>query len=181
MFKRNTPHENRIFTEKSYYKYENMIFRISLDILRDKHLAEDAAQETACKIVKYCDRVKLFNSAEEKNYIAAIARNTAINVYNKHNKLIYENYEDSEEVPDASVSSNPDEYVITNESVDMIIAELKSLGEKYSDPLILSRVYKYSIKEISDILGVPERTINHRIKRGTEKLKARFKNGDKNE
>lgn len=181
MFKRNTPHENRIFAEKLYYKYENMIFKISLDILRDKHLAEDAAQETACKIVKYCDKVKLFSSDEERNYIATIARNTAINVYNKHNKLVYKNYEDSEEVPDASVSSNPDEYVITNESVDMIIAELKSLGEKYSDPLILSRVYKYSIKEISDILGVPERTINYRIKRGTEKLKAKLKKGDKNE
>ena len=181
MFKRNSIHENRIYTEKLYHKYENMIFKISLDILCDKHLAEDATQETAYKIVKYCDRVKLFNNDEERNYIAAIARNTAINVYNKHNKMIDESYTDSKEVPDVSVSSNPSEYVITNESVDTIIAELKSLGEKYSDPLILSRIYKYNIKEISNILGVPERTIKHRMKRGTEKLKEKLKKGDKNE
>ena len=42
-----------------------MIFKISLDILCDKHLAEDATQETAYKIVKYCDRIKLFNRDEQ--------------------------------------------------------------------------------------------------------------------
>ena len=181
MFKKTKTHKNRIFTEQLYYKYENMIFKIALDILRDKHLAEDATQETAYKIMKYCDRVKAFNSDEERNYIAAIARNTAINSYNKHNKIIIESFVDSKECSDVSVSSNPDEYVITNESVDIIIDELKRLGEKYSEPLMMHRLCTYTVKEISEILGVPERTIKHRIKRGTEKLKAKLKKDDKNE
>ncbi len=181
MFKKNKTHNNRLYTEYLYYKYENMIFKISLDILKDKYLAEDATQETAYKIMKYCDRVRAFGNNEERNYIAAIARNTAINVYNKNNKITNESYADNDEALDHSISPDPGEYVITNESVDAIIAELKNLGEKYSDPLILSRIYKYSIKEISDILGVPERTIKHRMKRGTEKLKAKLKKGDENE
>lgn len=181
MLKKNKTRNKKLYTERIYHKYENMIFKISLEILKDKSLAEDASQETAYKIMKYCDRIKSFEGDQERNYIAAIARNTAINIYNNHNKITLENYDDISGLPDNSPSSNPDEYVITNESTDTIIKELKNLGAKYSDPLILSRIYKYSIKEISEILGVPERTIKHRMKRGTERLKETLKKGDENE
>lgn len=181
MLKKNKTRNKKLYIERLYHKYENMIFKISLDILKDKYLAEDASQETAYKIMKYCDRVKYFEGEQERNYIAAIARNTAINVYNKHNKIAEESCEENDEIPDDSPESDPEEYVITNESVDKIINELKNLGTKYSGPLILSRIYKYSIKEISDILGVPERTIKYRMKCGTEKLKEKLKKGDESE
>ena len=165
-----------VHAEQIYHKYKNMIFKISLEILQEKSMAEDAAQETACKIIKYSDRLREFSDAEERNYIAAIARNTAITLSNKRNRD--ESYPESEYIPDRNIESNPSEYVITNESVNAIVAELKKLDEKYSEPLLLQKLGHYSIKDISDVLGAPERTVKYRIHRAKQILKDKLKNID---
>ena len=72
---------------------------------------------------------------------------------------------------------NPEEYIISNESVNLIVQAIRNMDDKYSIPLRYQKFNKYSIEEISDIMGVSVRTVFYRINKAkkilAEKLKKR--------
>ena len=170
--------ERKTIIERVYKDYGDMIFNISLNILRDRSWAEDATHETLIRIMKYSDKLNGLNSAQAKNYIARIARNTCIDLHNRRARddKVTVRTEDFE-VIDAD-GADPEEYIITNESVQKIAEKLRTMDSKYRDPLTLQKFNKHSIKEISEILGVSERTVNYRIERAKQILSDLLKKGD---
>ena len=53
-------YEERLKIEQLYYKYRNLIYKVSYNILQDKYMAEDAISETFERVKKkYIELMKL--------------------------------------------------------------------------------------------------------------------------
>lgn len=173
--KNRTPKE---IVERIYKNYGDMIYGIALKILRDRSRAEDAAHETIIRIMRYSDKLTELGGVQAKNYIARIARNTCIDLRNRINRDDSATaYAEDMDIIEAE-NTDPEEYVISGENVRIIADELRRMDKKYRDPLTLQKFNKHSIKEISEILGVSERTVNYRIERAKKILKDSLKKGD---
>lgn len=167
--------------ERLYRKYRNMIYKIARGILSDSELSEDALQETIIKIMKYYPKIEPLSGDAERNYIAAVARNTAINIYNKRHKASDFERLDETEICDERRLVSPDDYAITAENMRKISEEYKSLDLKFRDPLTLCCLCGYGFKDISEILGISERAARYRVNRGKQILAEKLKRGDEDE
>ena len=79
----NTP--DSVFN-KIYNEYNQLVMRITLSILRNKELAEDAFQAAFITIAQNADKIS--DSPEKtENYIRKIAQSAAINIYRKNEKI----------------------------------------------------------------------------------------------
>lgn len=163
--------------EQVYKEYRNLVYTIAYAILRDNELAEDATQETMLKLLKHSDKIDPDKKAETKNYVARVARNTSFDFYNDR-KRDQSAHEFAEELMIKTQSANdendPEKYVITNESVNRIIDEIRNMDPKYSDPLRFQKFNGHNITEIADIMGVCERTVHYRIDKAKRILKAKL-------
>ncbi len=162
--------------EQIYYKYRNIIYLIAFNILNDIDLSEDAVQDTIEKILKNIDKINFNNETEEKNYIARIARNASIDVSNKQKRFFkVSGYAEDIHFDKEIADINPEEYIITSDSVSRIVDGIRNMDTKYRDPLILQKFNKHSIGEIARLQGTSERTIHYRIKAAKAQLAALLK------
>ena len=157
--------------EQLYKEYKNLIYSIAYDILKDDEWAEDALQDTVLRLLKHADKIEPEKKTETKNYIARMARNRSIDLYNSR-KRTDSTYEFAEEIDieEQSEKNDPEQYVVTNESVAQIIEEIRNMDPRYSDPLRFQKFDRYSIEEIAEIMGISVRTVHYRLNRAKEIL-----------
>ncbi len=154
--------------ERLYRSHRALIYKIAYEILNDEAWAKDASQETLARMLKYHDKLPFDAPVEAKNYIARIARNTSIDIYNKRKK--YNNLAaQSENLP---IADNPvEELYITKETVNEIVEIIRNMDTKYSDPLRFHKIDKLTVEEIAEIMGVSVRTVYYRIEKARELIK----------
>ena len=163
------------FIEQIYEKYKWLIYRIAKEKLGEHYLAEDVVQETLIKLMKYPNKlveVSERSAAEEKNYVSRVANNAANDMLKRRSK--YSNNTDTAEAeltPDTHGYSNPERYVISQDSEKRIIEAIGSLDRKYRDPLLLQRSNGFTVGQIADIVGVSESTITKRLAKAKSILK----------
>jgi RNA polymerase sigma-70 factor, ECF subfamily len=69
----------------------------------------------------------------------------------------------------------PFEAVLEKEGSEYIWAAINALGEKHRIPVILYYVYDLKIREIADILEIPEGTVSSRLHHAILKLENKLK------
>ncbi|GIO39623.1 RNA polymerase subunit sigma [Paenibacillus antibioticophila] len=142
-----------------YQRHVDRVYRLCYIYLKNPVDAEDAVQSVFLKLIKY---PKMFNDRDhEKAWLTVTARN--------HCKDVLKSWWKTRRValdalPEAS-SWNGDEP-----SRD-VLARLLSLPEKYKTVLYLYYFEEYSVKEISEMLGYKESTIQTQLFRGRKRLK----------
>ncbi len=155
--------------ERVYAKHRNMIYLTAYDILKDTALAEDAVQETVAKLIRYSDALNEEKEIPTKNYIVRVAKSVSIDIYNRREKERAEELND-EEVAQLKAEFDPQEYVITKESVNTIVKAINDMDDKYRLPLLYSRINGHSAEQIADIMGISERTVYSRLKKAKQIL-----------
>ncbi len=125
--------------------------------------AEDVVQNAWCRIVKSLDAIDFSkNERVIKSYILTIVSN-----------------ESARFLRERSVEHEPEQAVEEEDFVEQlqlreryraVVEAIKRLDEKYSNTLYLHYVMERSVKEVADMLGVPEKTVYTRIQRGKKKL-----------
>ena len=78
------------------------------------------------------------------------------------------------EVSDHGNEVSPEYIVLQKNEVDMIQRLVASLPEKYRIPIYLYYSAGMQIKEVSEILGLPEGTVKSRIWRAKQQLKEKL-------
>ena len=78
-------YEERLKIEQLYYKYRNLIYKVSYNILQDKYMAEDAISETFER-VKKIHRIDEVDCLKIRNFLVVVCRIILINMYNKRKK-----------------------------------------------------------------------------------------------
>ena len=152
--------------ERMLHAYGNDTLRLCTLYLKDRHLAEDALQETFIKVWQKYDTYK--GRADEKTWITRIAINTCKN-YLRTSWLKRTQIVDIFDI----VSGSTNQYRHIEESVDLIngILELK---DRYRRVLLLYYYQQFSVKEIADILEMKQSTVLSLLQRGRTQLKQKL-------
>ena len=142
--------------EQTIEEYGNLIFKTCFLMLRNKHDAEDAAQET---FYKYMISNRQFDSSEHKKaWLLRVSQNKCKDMlrYKKvHSYISYEDVE-SEDIED--------------------ILKVSNLSYDYKSVVVLYYFEGYSIEEVADILNINSATVRKRLQRARQKLKIAIEN-----
>ena len=141
-------------------KYGDMLYRISLLILKNTADAEDAVQET---FIKYFTKAPEFTDAEhEKAWLITVATNRCRDMLRYRTRHETE----SEELLNT--------YAV-EKSDSGILEALMELSDKYRIIMVLFYVEQYKIDEIADITGVSVSAVKMRLSRGRKLLEEKYR------
>jgi RNA polymerase sigma-70 factor, ECF subfamily len=144
------------FTELCRRYYGAMV-AIGHAILRDRHLAEDAAQQAFAKAA--VNLGKLRRPEQFGSWLAAICRNEAKDLARARQTPSIKD----EPVPADSQSDTDESYKVVREALNRLPAEAKEV--------IYLRFYDgLSYDRISAVLGISEQAINGRLRRAKKRL-----------
>lgn len=145
-------------------RYQEPIAKLAFFHIQDIHQAEDITQETFVRAYKYLPSYKPEQSM--KNWLFAIAVNLC---REWHRRMVFT-------VPLKSIfhlhaPENVVEEVIRDENVHEIKTWLNSLPAKESIVLVLHYINEFTIREVAEILDIPEGTVKSRLNRGLGRLR----------
>lgn len=155
-----------------YRRYHSDMFHLARSRLKNagvpdyKTKAEDAVQNAFLKIVKYIRAIDFsVDENDIKTYILSIVVNEAINIIN--------DTETPDNIAWNGTELRDEEFVerlLIRERYDVVLRAIESMEDIYRLPL-LYRFYKdYSIKEMSKLFGVKEKTVYTRLVRAKKML-----------
>ncbi len=131
-------------------EHARLVFRVAYSVLRNHHDAEDAAQETFVRVLRYGR--KLGEVRDPRTWLARIAWRVAVDRRKKR----------------PEVSLNDSENAEMSRLLERLIA---ALPEQLRDPLTLSTVEEMSSDDIAKVLGIKPAAVRSRLFRGREILR----------
>ena len=162
---------------KLYHQYYRYVYKIVFSILKNHKHIEDIVQEIFIKIWNSIDSLNLNDEEGCKAFISVVAKNTAINKYNKDNKTVTKIIKTADDIIHATVSDNspdPADIIVNDANVNYIYDKITELGEKYGDVMLLKYKYDHTPEEISKLTGMNLKTVYTRLSRGREILKSKL-------
>ncbi|MDR2504672.1 MAG: sigma-70 family RNA polymerase sigma factor [Oscillospiraceae bacterium] len=148
------------------------LLRTCFVILRDKHLAEDAVQDTFIKAFRNIGRFEKHAEWSEKAWLLRIAVN------------ICKDYQRTKWFKHVDRRINPDDLPATTE---ITIGEgsfanlLHNLPRKYREVILLRYYHEQTVDEIVKILGVPKSTVYSRLDKARRVIRSNLNGGTYNE
>ena len=158
------------------HKYLKLVYNFIYRLTGDLAVIDDLTQETfikAWKNIRRYDQRKNF-----KVWLFVIAKNTVYDFWKKKKTLsfaLFEKEDGSNKLEDVVENQLlPDEILMRIEASGELDKKIKLLSKKYQ--LILTMHYKddLSLREISEVLGLPYNTIKSQHKRALVELKNIF-------
>ena len=152
--------DNSVF-EKLVIQNEQTLYRISMSMLKNEADAQDAVHDAILKAYEKSNTLK-----SEEAFSAWLVRILIRCCYKqlKRNNS-YDVFGDN--LPEASSRDNP--------YVNLEIGEaINNLSPKIRVVIVLYYVEDYSIKEIKNILNIPEGTVKSRLNNGRKQLKSQL-------
>lgn len=142
--------------EEQIQEYAPNMYRLALSMLHGKEDAEDAVSEAVLKA--YENRHTLRKKERFKPWIMQIAANEARKIYRKNRRAI--------------PMDNPEAYMpaFRDERHELWDA-VEKLKSPYREVIVLYFYERFSIKEIGEVLCVPEGTVKSRLSRGKKQLR----------
>jgi RNA polymerase sigma-70 factor (ECF subfamily) len=126
--------------------------------------ADDIVQEAF--IYAYYHYGTLKDKNKLSSWLCAIARNKTYDSLKKNSRTV------SMDVLGQAVScTTPESLIIRHEEKRRLMTEIASLSDKYRETVMLYYFADKSIRDISDIISVPEGTIKFRLSESRKKLK----------
>jgi len=158
--------EDKILFEEVYIRYKNLMFKIAYDILHSEASAEDAVHDAFMYIAENIQATHNRTEKEIIAYIVEATRGRAYNIYNKTKRLVSLNtdIDDSDDSDYFKVESTYVSDIGLNEA-------LKQLPQNFFDILALHYVVGYKTKEIAELMGIKQDSVQKRIKRAKDRLK----------
>ncbi len=147
-------------------RQSRFVFRVAYAILRNRHDAEDAVQETFMKLF----RSRAWKSMDdERAFLARMAWRIAVDRLPKQRPIVLDHE------PELVASApDPEEQAIDANRHATIHRMIDSLPEELRQPLALSAIEELNSREIALILGVPEGTVRTRLMRARQMLKQKL-------
>ena len=137
------------------------MYRVSMSMLKNEHDAQDAVHDAI--LIAYQNRSKL----RQEQYFGTWLIRILINRCSKMLRTRKRYADIGDTLPDIASRDNPYISIEIGEAID-------SLPEKIRLTVVLYYVEDYSVKEIKDILRIPEGTVKSRLSKGRELLRKRL-------
>lgn len=164
MLLRNSPDRG---IHEATVKYGGLAKAVAIKILHsNREDVEECIADTFILLWKNIDKVD-FSRGTLKGYIACIARNTAINRYNKLKR------EKNDSIYEQEIKSgvNVEEEVALKSDIDILQDIISDMGEPDKE-IFTRRFFLFEkVKDIALKIGLTEKVVENRIYRGRKKLK----------
>ena len=155
-------------------RYCNYVYAIVINILRNcgsREDIEDCVSDVFFKIYKQLDTTTEF-SGDLKSFIAAVARNTAIDAFRRlslrNNRSVYIDDDTMDELrSDERIEENAEKA----ERSHIILGKIKELGEPDTTIIIQQYYYNRTAKEIAKSISMTASAVQKRSSRARLKLK----------
>lgn len=145
--------------DELYYATKDRVFYTILSILKDYHLSEDIMQNTYIKIRQGINNYKDNNPF---GWIITIARNLAINEYNKRQKEL-------------TIDTTQSEFLFPSYEIDASLSNIdrimKDLDVEEREIVSLYIVSGFKHREIAKITGKPLGTVLWKYRKALKTLK----------
>ena len=139
------------------------VFTFVLPILKDYAAAEDVMQQTYVAIY---EKIHLYvKGSNPRNWILTIAKNLAINEFNKNKRVVGFEYDEGQTIPDGLYSLDPNLNTPTIDLANRILTE-----EEFKI-VTMYAIGEYKHREISEILEIPLGTVTWKYNQALNKLK----------
>jgi len=152
------------YFEKIINDNKLVVYSTVFSIIKDKHAADDIVQETF--IYAYWHYHTLRDQAKLRSWLCAIAKNKAYDYAKQVNRIIAIG-----QIGDRAPDITPEEQYVAEERYHYINERIHSLPQKLREVILLYYFANNSIKEISDLLAIPQGTVKSRLNAGRRKLK----------
>jgi len=166
-------HTNEVL-EELVREQSRLVYRIAYAVLRRRHDAEDATQETFLRVLRYS--TKLDGVEDPKTWLARIAWRVAVD-RSKRTSRRRETSLDDPEQPFAEVASSltPADTTVHGAQVGVVLEKLiAALPGKLRQPLILSTIEAMSPRDVAATLGINEAAVRSRVFRARQILKGKL-------
>lgn len=155
-------------------QHSRLVYRIAYGVLRRHHDAEDAAQETFLRVLRY--RAKLPAVEDAKTWLARIAWRVAIDRTRQHGRRLEVPLDDPEK-PFAEVASSDalaDDTLYGTQVSGVLDRFIAALPEKLRQPLILATIEEISPSDVAATLGINEAAVRSRVFRARQILREKL-------
>lgn len=149
-------------------KYEDLVFGISVKMIKDRIKAEDITQETWMKVIKYSKSYSPNGSV--KSWILQINRNLIIDYFRTQKKWIDSDDIESIEISDESLSAL--NLIESEEKTENFLQAFNSLEEREKVILTMVIIEEFSYSEISHKLSLSLGAIKTIVFRAKKNLKS---------
>lgn len=164
--------------EKLVRAHSRLVYRIAYAVLRQHHDAEDAAQETFVRVLRYGAKLETVN--DERTWVARIAWRVAVD-RSKQRGRKRETALDAPEngVHEIASASVPADLTVEGAQVGRVIEKvIRALPEKLRAPLMLSAIDEMSPAEIAATLNINEAAVRSRVFRARKILREKLAQRD---
>lgn len=141
--------------EEVFEVFGSMLYRIGIVMLKSRHDAEDAVQDTLIKYMEHQDKF------QDREHIKAWLLRVNINIC-KNKLRFYQKH--------PFISMEQLGVVCKREEEHRLMEALLELPSKYKEVFLLYYVEGYKIRETAEILKISEAAVKKRLERGREKL-----------
>jgi len=158
-----------------FKKYREMVTRLVFSIQKSESLVEDTVQEVFLLIHRNLPKFR--GQSALKTWIYRITVNEAIRHLNRSKRWVPLPEGESDPIPNTSSivvinqGESPERIMIEGEQKSKVNEALKSLKDSHSVILTLFYLEDMNIKEISEILEIPEGSVKSRLFYAREALK----------
>lgn len=160
--------------EELVRQHSRLVYRIAYAALRSHQDAEDAAQETFLRALRYGRKLEAVENS--KAWLARIAWRVAVDRSQRRRRRPEMPLDDSERPVEEARSSDPaaDEAMHSSQVGALLARLIEALPQKLREPLILSAVEEMSPREVAGTLGINEAAVRSRVFRARQILKEKL-------
>ncbi len=151
-------------------KYQDLVYGLSLKMVKDKTVAEDMTQETWMKVIKNAEKYSPVGSV--KSWILQIHRNLVMDYFRQSKK--WKNNEDIEDIEISDDAENAFESIQSQEQKSAFDRVFSALEERDKIVLTLVIVEELSYAEISKELGLSVGSIKTIVFRAKKELQSQL-------
>ncbi|MDX9908312.1 MAG: RNA polymerase sigma-70 factor [Mariniphaga sp.] len=157
--------------EKLFKRYHKRLYAFLMQLLNSKEDAEEIVQESFIKIWE--KREEFIEGYPFDAYLFKIAKNSFLNhTRKKVNQRIFENYL---EYADELSSDNADDYIIYQETLNIIQAIIDKMPPRRREIFHLRKTEGLSRKEIAEKLQISVITVDSQLLKANNFMKEKLK------
>ena len=143
--------------ERLYMAYRRLMYYTAYKILQNESDAEDAVQAAFESILRNIDKIEKPDSPQARAYVTLTAEHKAINILRSRSGAAFEELD--ENVP---VVPLPGDNGLAN--------AMAQLPARYREVLLLRFHHGYGSREIAEILGIRQNSVQKLIQRARKEL-----------
>lgn len=151
-------------------KYEDLVFGVSLKLVRDRSKAEDMVQETWMKVVQHASQYSPYGSV--KSWILQMNRNLILDYFREQKK--WKNSDDIDEVEISDESADITEVMDSEEKQKSFQQAFAELEEREKMVLTMVIVEELGYSDIAQKLGLSIGAIKTIVFRAKNQMKEKL-------